>query len=187
MAYLTEEELKKLGFKHVGKNVKISDRAAIYNCDQISIGDNSRIDDFCVLSGKIEIGRNVHITPQCLIHGSIGGVVMQDFSVLAYGVKVFTSSDDYTDGYMTNSTVPSEFKKVSEKSVLIKKHVIVGTNAIIMPGVVLETGCSVGAGSVVICNTEEFGVYVGTPAKFIKKRGNKLLELEKEYLDKYDI
>ncbi|MBK2297214.1 acyltransferase, partial [Francisella philomiragia] len=67
MAYYTEEQLGKLGFKYVGKNVKISDKASIYNHDQIEIGDNSRIDDFCVISGKLQIGRNVHITPQCLI------------------------------------------------------------------------------------------------------------------------
>jgi UDP-3-O-[3-hydroxymyristoyl] glucosamine N-acyltransferase len=63
MAYYTQEQLKQLGFKYVGKNVKISDKASIYNCDQIEIGDNSRVDDFCIISGKIKIGRNVHITP----------------------------------------------------------------------------------------------------------------------------
>ena len=51
MAYLTEFELKEMGFKRLGKNVKISDKASIYNADQIEIGDNSRIDDFCVISG----------------------------------------------------------------------------------------------------------------------------------------
>jgi len=55
MAYYTEEQLQNLGFKYIGKNVKISDKASIYNCDQIEIGDNSRIDDFCVVSGKIKI------------------------------------------------------------------------------------------------------------------------------------
>jgi hypothetical protein len=34
MAYYTEEQLNNLGFKHIGKNVKISDKASIYNLDQ---------------------------------------------------------------------------------------------------------------------------------------------------------
>ena len=54
MAYLTEEQLQSMGFKFLGDEVKISDKASIYNCDQIEIGDYSRIDDFCLLSGKIK-------------------------------------------------------------------------------------------------------------------------------------
>ena len=65
MAFYTEEELHHLGFKALGKNVKISKRASIYNPELIEIGDHSRIDDFCVLSGKIRIGRNVHIAVFC--------------------------------------------------------------------------------------------------------------------------
>lgn len=59
MAYYTQKELKQLGFKYLGKNVKISDKASIYNFDQISIDDNPRIDDFCLMSGKIKIGKNI--------------------------------------------------------------------------------------------------------------------------------
>ncbi|MBM3059473.1 dTDP-4-amino-4,6-dideoxy-D-glucose acetyltransferase VioB, partial [Escherichia coli] len=50
MAYLDEIQLKEMGFKSVGENVKISDKASFYGCDNISIGNNVRIDDFCVFS-----------------------------------------------------------------------------------------------------------------------------------------
>ena len=66
MAYYSKEKLNNMGFKSLGRNVKISDKASIYNFGQIEIGHNSRIDDFCVVSGKITIGRNVHITPNFL-------------------------------------------------------------------------------------------------------------------------
>ncbi len=186
MAYLTEEELKKMNFKKLGKNVKISDRAAIYTADQISIGDNSRIDDFCVVSGKIDIGRNVHLPPHCLIHGSINGVVLEDFVTVAYGGKIIASTDDYTDGYLTNSTIPAKYKKVTEKSVLVKSHAIIGTNAVVLPGVTIGYASSIGAGAVVTKDTEDFGIYVGIPAKYVKKRGNKFAELEAEYLRSED-
>jgi hypothetical protein len=39
MAYLSEKNLCEMGFKSLGKDVKISDRASIYNADQIEIGD----------------------------------------------------------------------------------------------------------------------------------------------------
>lgn len=64
MAILTEEQLKDVGFKSIGQNVRISDKASIYGAKNISIGSNVRIDDFVVLSagvGGIEIGSYIHI------------------------------------------------------------------------------------------------------------------------------
>jgi hypothetical protein len=40
--YTTLKNLKSLGFKSIGKNMKISDKASIYNCDQIEIDDCSQ-------------------------------------------------------------------------------------------------------------------------------------------------
>jgi acetyltransferase-like isoleucine patch superfamily enzyme len=183
MAYYTEEQLKDLGFKSIGKNVKISDKASIYNHEQIEIGDNSRIDDFCVISGKIKIGRNVHITPTCLVAGGIKGIIFEDFTTLAYGVKVFTQSDDYSGETMMNSTIPKEYKNEYMKEIIIKKQSIVGAGSIIMPGVVLEEGTTVGAMSLVLKSTQSWGIYVGIPAKRLKNRKKDLLELEKQYLE----
>lgn len=172
-----------MGFKKVGNNVKISDKASIYNCDMIEIGDNSRIDDFCVVSGKISIGRNVHITPQCLIAGGEKGIVFEDFTTLAYGVKVFTQSDDYSGNTMTNSTVPKKYKNELKEIVVVKRHTIIGAGSVIMPGVVLEEGTSIGSNSLILKSTEPWGIYVGSPAKRLKNREKKLLQLEQEYLN----
>jgi len=181
MAYYTDEQLEKLGFKFIGKNIKISDKASIYNCDQIEIGDNSRIDDFCVVSGKIKIGKNVHITPTCLVAGGEEGIVFEDFTTIAYGVQVFTQSDDYSGKTMTNSTIPKKFKNEIMEEVILKKYSIVGAGSIIMPGVILAEGTSIGAMSLVLKSTEAWSIYVGNPAKKIKDRKKDLLELEKVY------
>lgn len=182
MAYLTREQLKNMNFKYLGKNVKISDKASIYNCEEIEIGDNSRIDDFCVISGKIKIGRNVHIAPQCLVAGGETGIIMEDFSGLAYQVQVFTQSDDYSGKTLTNPTIPNEFKNELKKEVYIGKHVIIGAGSIIFPNVKIAEGCSVGAMSLVRKSTKSWGIYVGNPAKRIMDRKQDLLELEKKYL-----
>ncbi|MEJ2499293.1 MAG: acyltransferase [Sulfurovaceae bacterium] len=170
MAYYTQEQLNQLGFKHIGKNVKISDKASIYNYDQIEIGDNSRIDDFCVISGKIKIGRNVHITPTCLVAGGEEGIVFEDFTTIAYGVQVFTQSDDYSGKTMCNSTIPKKYKEETFKEVVLKKYSIVGAGSIIMPGVILGEGTSIGAMSLVLKSTESWGIYVGNPAKRLKEK-----------------
>jgi acetyltransferase-like isoleucine patch superfamily enzyme len=182
MAFYTAEELRKMNFKHLGKNVKISNKASIYNHELISIDDNSRIDDFCVLSGNIRIGRNVHIAVFCNLAGGEKGIVMEDFSGLAYSVNVFTQSDDYTGLSLTNPTVPDKFKIETKKEILIKRHVIVGAGSMIFPGVILEEGCSIGAMTMVTKSTEPWKIYSGIPAKPIKNRKKNLLEYEEEYL-----
>lgn len=182
MAYLTEFELKEMGFKRLGKNVKISDKASIYNADQIEIGDNSRIDDFCVISGKICVGKHVHIAPFCLVAGGVEGITMEDFSGLAYQMQVFSQSDDYTGKTLTNPTVPEIYKKEAKKAISIGRHVIVGAGSMIFPGVTLAEGCSVGAMTLVNKSTEPWGVYVGNPAKRVKERKKDLLELELKFL-----
>lgn len=183
MPYYTQLELQGMNFKSVGKNIKISDKASIYNHEKIEIGDNSRIDDFCVISGNIKIGRNVHITPQCLIAGGDKGIIFEDFTTIAYQVKIFTQSDDYSGMTMTNSTIPIQYKNEFKAEVLIKKNSIVGAGSVIMPGVTLEEGTSVGAMSLILSNTTPWSIYVGIPAKKIKNRNKNLLTLEKIFLD----
>lgn len=182
MAYLSREALQALGFKHLGRNVKISDRASIYSPEQIAIGDNSRIDDFCVVSGNITIGRNVYIGPLSLIAGGIPGIIFEDFCTLAYGVKVFSQSDDYSGASLTNPTIPREFKRELFAAVHLEKHVIVGAGSIIFPGVRIREGCSIGAMTLVNRSTDPWGIYIGNPARRHKDRRRDLLELERELL-----
>lgn len=186
MAYLNDEQIKKLAFKSIGQNVKISDKASIYDSEKIELGNNTRIDDFCTLSGKLKLGQNIHITPYCNLAGGEKGIVMEDFSTLAYGVNVFTQSDDYLGHTMTNSTIPKKYKREIKKEIFIGKHVIVGAGSYIMPGVRLEEGTAVGAMSLVLKSTEPWKIYFGIPAKAMKNREKDLLILEKQYLQGRD-
>ena len=96
MAWLRQEQLEALGLKHLGQDVKISDKASLLNPDQISIGDRSRIDDFCVLSGNITIEHNVHITVFCNLAGGEPGITIGAYCGIAYGSHIFAQSDDYS-------------------------------------------------------------------------------------------
>ena len=145
MAYLTAEQLAAMGFRRLGKGVRVSDKASIHDADRIEIWDHSRVDDFCVVSGRVVIGRNVHLAVFCNVAGGERGVEIGDFSVFAYGCHVFSQSDDYSGATMTNSTVPERYKKVTRAAVRVGRHCIVGTNSLIFPGVALAEGTSVGA------------------------------------------
>lgn len=183
MAYLTAAQLAEMGFKSLGKNVKISDKASIYDAEQIEIGDNSRIDDFCVVSGRVQIGIFCHITPMCFIAGGIEGVFIGDFTGLAYGVKVFSQSDDYSGEMMFSSLLPEQYTNMKKEKVVIERQVIVGAGSIILPSVHVAEGCSIGAMSLISKSTDPWGVYVGIPAKRVQERKKDLLVLEKQFLE----
>ena len=180
--YYTEEELATAGFKSIGKNVKIHNRSSIYCPENISIGNNVRIDDYVVIigSGYLDIGDNVQICNFCFL-GCTSGISINHFSTLAPGVMIFSASDDYSGEYMTNPTLPVEFTGGNKAPVILKKHVIIGAGTIILPGVVLHDGVSVGALSLVKKDLEAWGIYAGRPVKFLKTRSKLLLELEKKY------
>jgi acetyltransferase-like isoleucine patch superfamily enzyme len=182
MAFLSLEQLQSMGFRALGSGVRISDKASIHDAGRIAIGDHSRVDDFCVLSGRVSIGRNVHLAVFCNVAGGSEGVTLEDFSGLAYGCQVFSQSDDYSGRSLTNPTVPARFKHETRKAVRIGRHCILGAQALVMPGVHLAEGCSVGAMSMVTKSTQPWGVYFGIPARRIKERRCDLLALEQEYL-----
>ena len=54
--YYSEEELKTLGIKKYGFNVKVSRHVALYRPEELEIGNNVRIDDFTIISGKVVLG-----------------------------------------------------------------------------------------------------------------------------------
>lgn len=183
MSWLDEAEISRIGLKSVGKNVLISSRAVFYGAEDIIIGDNSRIDDLCILSGKITIGRNVHIAVMCNVAGGDAGITFDDFSGLSYGCQVFAQSDDYSGKTLTNPTVPDKFKAEKKAAVHIGRHVIVGVQSVIMHGVTVAEGCSIGAMSLVRKSTTPWGIYNGMPAKRLTDRKRDLLILEQQFLD----
>lgn len=184
MAFYTEEELQAFGFKSLGKNIKLSKLASIYGASNISIGDNSRIDDFCVLSageGGIEIGRYVHIAVYVSIIG-VGKVILEDFVGLSSKCAVYSSNDDYSGKYLTNPTVPTEFTNVTHAPVILRKHSIIGAGSVILPGVEVGECTAVGSLSLVNKALESGYIYMGNPVKKIKARDLNCLKLEAQLI-----
>lgn len=183
MGFYSQEQLESLNFKYLGKNVKISDKASFYNSANISIDDNSRIDDFSVLSageGGILIGKNVHIAVFCSLIGE-AKITLDDYSGISSRVSIYSSNDDYSGEYLTNPTINKKFTNVSSKPVFLEKHVIVGSGTVILPGVVIAEGGAIAGLSLVNKNCERFSVYGGVPAKKLKNRSNELLKYEEEH------
>lgn len=176
-SYLNNEELKKIGFKKIGLNVKVSKNSCIYSPESIELGNNVRIDDFCILSGNIKINNYVHIAAFCSLFGS-GGIEMKDFSGLSSRVSIYSASDDYLGEFLTGPCIPDQYRKITEGRVVLEKHSLVGTGSTILPGVKLGIGSALGSMSLLNKSTLDWKIYAGVPAKAIKERKNDLLKLE---------
>ena len=173
-----------LPLRKVGEDVIIWRKARIVLPEQICIGDSVIIDDFVFFMGGNEtpsmLGSFIHIAS----HTSIGGggeFAMEDFAGLSGGVRIYTGNEDYLGGSLTNPAVPSPYRVPARSFVRIKKHAIVGANAVILPGVTIGEGAVVGALSLVTRDCEPWTIYGGVPAKPMKERRcERIVELEAE-------
>jgi acetyltransferase-like isoleucine patch superfamily enzyme len=183
--YLTEVDLKDFGFKSIGTNVRISTDARIYGPENISIGNDVRIDDFCILAavnGSITIGNYVFIARNSHLSGTLG-IIMHDFSSMAANTVIYSASDDYSGDYLTAQAIPQKYTGHMGGLVIIGKHVIIGSSSTIIGPCTIGEGCSIGAMTLIIKDLQPWGIYIGIPAKRFKERKKGLLALEKTFLE----
>lgn len=178
-SFYSDSELKSLGLGSVGKNVKLSKKVSIYTPERIHIGNNTRIDDFCILSGNLRIGNYVHIAASCLLFGGKDGIVFEDYSGISSRSAVYAESDDYSGRCFTNPTLPMNCRNILGGGVTIKKHAIIGSGCTVLPNVIIGEGTAVGSMSLVNKSLDEWGICIGIPCKRIKSRDKTVLELEK--------
>ena len=187
--YYTEDELQKMGFKSIGKNVSIAKNNTIVGLEKISIGDNVRIDGYCAIvasgDGFVDIGSYIHVGGWSYLSAG-HGISLDDFVNISQGVRIYTRTDDYGGESLTNPMVPEKYSNVSSGTVILKKHVIVGSGSIILPGLTISEGASIGALSLVKENLSAWGIYCGVPAVKIKNRSKNLLKLEQQFLAEND-
>ena len=173
--------------KSCGTNVIIGKTVRIRYPELVEIEDNVIIDDFTYISTNLKLYSNIHISSGCkIIGGKSAFVEMLPFSTLAPNVVLSAGSDDYTDGIAT-PMVPLKFKASAIiGKIIINKHCIVGANSVILPNVTLNEGSTLGALSLANKDLEEYKLYAGIPARFIKSRNKiNILKLEKQFYDKY--
>lgn len=175
-SFYSKAELEEIGFKSLGENVLISRFARLYSPQKITIGDNVRIDDFCILSGDIKLGSNIHISPYVALYGAMG-VEFEDYTGISAHSVVYSAMDDFGGDYLVGSVHPEEYTNVTGGKVLIKKFSQIGVNCVVFPNLTVEEGVAVGACSLVVKSLAGWGIYVGIPAKRIKDRNRRMAGL----------
>ena len=174
-SFLSIKEIKKIGLKSFGKDVKISRHAMFYGAENIQIGNNVRIDDYCIISGNVKFGSNIHISPYCVLYGSFG-IEFGDYSGLSARCTIYSASDDFSGNYMVGSQNDINVRNLIGGSVIISKYVQIGASSVIFPGLKIHEGVAIGAMSLVNKDLEPWKIYAGIPVRILKERSKKLLE-----------
>lgn len=177
--FYTQNELQKLGLCKFGTNVLISRKCSIYNAHSISIGNNVRIDDFCILSGNISIGNYVHISAHVSLYGK-GGIKIGNYCGISPKSTIFSASDDFSGNYMISPMVPEELTNVYEKTVYMADYSQLGANTVVMPGVKIGEGAVTGVFSLVRYDLTPWSINYGIPCKFYKARVQNVIQLAKK-------
>ena len=175
-SFYSEEELSQIGFKFYGNNVLISREARFYSPHTIEIGNNVRIDDFCILSGHISIGSNIHIGPLVLLYGA-NGIIIEDFTGISGRTTIYSAMDDFGGDYLIGPIHPNEKTNVTGGPVVIRKYSQIGAHCLLFPNLEIGEGCVIGACSMVKQDTEPWTINVGTPVHKLKARSKGLLKL----------
>ena len=89
-SFYADEEHNGLGLKEYDHHVLISRKASFYSPEKISIGNYVRIDDFCILSGKIQIGSFIHISVSADLYAQFG-IFIHDYAGLSSHSIVYSA------------------------------------------------------------------------------------------------
>lgn len=143
------------------KGVKTFEYTKIIGIENIDFGSNIIIDDFTLIyaKGKISIANYVHIGAFSSVMAG-EDITFGELSGLSHGVKIFTTSDDFVGTGFGNPTIDPKYRNLKSGPVEIERFAIIGTNAVILPGVTIGEGSSVAANSVITKDLEPWSIYV---------------------------
>ena len=174
--FYSYDELNEIGLKSFGENVMISRKCSIYGAKNITIGNNVRIDDFCILSGFISIGDYVHISAYSVLYGKFG-IKIGNFCGISPRSTLLSATDDFSGEYMISPLVKEEHINLSSGTVTLENFTQIGANSIVMPKITLFEGSICGAFSFVNKDLEKWSMYKGIPVKKFKERKNNIKKL----------
>ena len=142
--WYTKKELIQLGFKKIGTNVKISRSCKFYSFLG-KVGSNTRIDDYSIFKGKINIGKNVHISSFGYFAAVGGKITIGDLTGISNKVSIYAVSDNFLYSGLTNPTVNKKFRDTIKGKVAIGKNVMIGSHCLILPNITIGNSCAIGS------------------------------------------
>jgi acetyltransferase-like isoleucine patch superfamily enzyme len=157
----------------INKDVYI-DTDVLIKQDNIIEGSHVAIDKGFYCTTNISIGNYIHIGPYVtIIGGKEANFIAKGFNNIMAGARIVCGSDRFDDSGLFGAMIPKEYKGTQIiEPIIMDEFSNIGTNAIVLPGSRLRKGVLLTAGSLLIGDTEEWGVYKGNPAILVKKIDN---------------
>jgi acetyltransferase-like isoleucine patch superfamily enzyme len=165
-----------------GDNNFIDDRIIVKQNLTIN-GSNNAIDAGVYISTNVTINEYTHISPYVTIIGGKNGLFKANgFNNIMAGARIVCGSDRFDDSGLFGAMIPEKYKGTQIiGSVIMEEFSNIGTNAIVLPNSILRKGVLLTAGSLLMGDTEEWGVYKGNPAVLVKKiDGEKIMDMAKK-------
>ena len=154
----------------VGADVVIDPDTIFKRPDEVDIGTRVAIDKGFYCTTALRVGDVTHVGPYVTCIGGAGArCEMHGFNNVMAGARLVCASDRFDESGLPGAMIPSELKgRVISEPVIIEKFANVGTNAIVLPGARLRRGAMLCAGSLLMGDTVEWGVYKGNPAELVR-------------------
>ena len=165
-----------------GKDV-IIDSDVFIKQENVIAGSHVAIDKGFYCTTKINIGDYIHIGPYVtIIGGKESEFIAKGFNNIMAGARIICCSDRFDDSGLFGAMIPKDLKgRQIIEPVIMEEFSNIGTNSIVLPGTTLRKGVLLTAGSLLMGDTEEWGVYKGNPAVLVKKiDGSKIIENAKK-------
>lgn len=155
-----------------GPDVYISDHVEIRRPHLVDVGSHVVIDHGFYCTTALDVGDYVHIAPYVTVIGGQRGLLrMAHFSTIAAGGRMICGGEEHLGAGSVGPIIPERYRDTLRiEPVVLEMFANVGTNVVVLPGVVLREGTVIGAGSVVTKSTEPWMIYAGVPARPIKPR-----------------
>ena len=139
-----------------------------------NIGKGTSIWQFCVVLPNAVIGRKTNICSHCFIENDvkIGDNVTIKCSVQVWdGITIEDNVFIGANVTFNNDRFPrSQPKNWKLEKTIVKKGAVIGSGAVILPGVTIGKGALIGAGAVVIKDVPDRATVVGNPAHCVKSQ-----------------
>lgn len=137
-----------------------------------TIGANTRIWQFVVILPKAQIGDNCNICSHSFIENEVkigDNVTIKSGVQIWDGLKIEDNVQIGPNVTFTNDKYPRAKQPFELKRTILKKNSSIGAAAVILGGITIGENAMIGAGSVVTKSVPDNELWVGNPARFVKK------------------
>lgn len=140
---------------------------------QAFIPESTRVWQFCVILPEAKIGENSNICSHCFVENDVVignnvtvkcGVQLWDGLRVEDDVFIGANVSFTNDRYPRSKQYPARFEKT-----ILRKGASIGAGSVVLCGLEIGERAMIGAGSVVTKDVPAGELWVGNPARFVRK------------------